>query len=158
MPEMRAQERKPCQYRWHAARRQCHPLPACEGCDGDGTRWVTVGALLEWSGHGDPQTYVVEGACPGCDHPACRDCRVVVETAAPCVVPHWIDFRPCDEDRPCGDDCNGDTTRVVTAAVETVACNQVQYTVPRIGACPVNRSVRCEGCNGDGTKTVTDVP
>ena len=31
-----------------------------------------------------------------------------------CLVPHWIDFRPCDEDRPCGEDCNGDTTRWVT--------------------------------------------
>lgn len=38
----------------------------------------------------------------------------------------------------------------------TVPCDQVQYTVPRLGACPVNLAVRCDGCNGDGTKTVDD--
>lgn len=28
------------------------------------------------------------------------------------------------------------------------------YTVPALGLCPANRAVRCEGCNGDTTRTL----
>lgn len=30
------------------------------------------------------------------------------------------------------------------------------YTLPNPWSCPVNPSVRCEGCNGDLTRTVED--
>jgi hypothetical protein len=78
---MRAQERQPCIVPYWIDFRPCdEDRPCGEDCNGDTTRWVTVGALLEWSGHGLPQTYVVEGTCPGCDHPVCRDCRPSTKT------------------------------------------------------------------------------
>lgn len=32
------------------------------------------------------------------------------------------------------------------------------YTVPALGLCPANRAVRCEGCNGDTTRTLPVEP
>jgi hypothetical protein len=46
MGEMRAQERKPCEHAPFGCVSQDDPHH-CDGCNGDGTRWVTVGTLVE---------------------------------------------------------------------------------------------------------------
>jgi hypothetical protein len=50
--ELRAQRREPCVESGWAADKRCNPRlfngdQRCDGCNGDGTRWVTVGELRQ---------------------------------------------------------------------------------------------------------------
>lgn len=61
--ELRAQRREPCVESGWAADKRCNPRlfngdQRCDGCNGDGTRWVTVGTLR----HGRNSKYGQEGA------------------------------------------------------------------------------------------------
>jgi hypothetical protein len=74
--ELRAQRREPCDQpcQYEAVDEECpdrgeHCTEAsewnrCDGCNGDGTRWVTVGTLASAAFyHGEPRSlYVIEEA------------------------------------------------------------------------------------------------
>ena len=51
--DMRAQRREPCDNAFPCAGIEwweSRPTNACPGCNNDGTRWVTIGTLREWTG------------------------------------------------------------------------------------------------------------
>ncbi len=52
MTELRAQRREPCEHAPFGCVSQDDPHH-CDGCNGDGTRWVTVGTLRPIGGNGE---------------------------------------------------------------------------------------------------------